>query len=367
MVVRLAACIALVAVLAGCVGVDYSCYAAPTVASVNDGGPTLVGTFEHEVVVRVLQPDSEGVAGVPGARVAAMWAIPVATSVDDGDAAAIRSIARGARTTSEERFVLVTAGAMTDADGRVTLRVPHNSILQAAATAPGLTTAHIGPLGRGDDLPQELSIVIVPERALVTVDGTLPAGIATPASIRTGETHALDWPNGQDLMQERLVTLKVDLRWTNEPLAAGDLRLHVGDAPGQAHAASYGHTYPAVALQGARTDGIELAEDLHTWARVVAWVDTEDLVAPLQDLPYRIESMGTFAGNGDMPEVCVPTEYVIHGPMDVSEFEATIAGHERDAPASPAALLIVLLGALAAWRRHPPREPPTAIGRGGRN
>ncbi|MEK6975328.1 MAG: hypothetical protein AABY18_03190 [Candidatus Thermoplasmatota archaeon] len=338
--------------LAGCFFDGGQCYDMPAVASVKSDAPTTVGSEETDVAVQVLAMGINGSRPLAGAQVVAAWALPVHESVADGEDAAVRALRDGHRVQSSERYVLVFARLRTDAAGEAHLHIPSNAVLRVAATAAGHTVEHSEQVGYEGSLPHSIAVPLYPARMDFEVKGTLPTGVNAPTQSTRGpssEFHWLEGP-GHAQMQVRLTRLSLGLSWENTPTADSDLGIGAGGTQDDLAVSDNGAN-EAGRIGPQHVDAVGTAEEeWDEWPAVFAW-PTQGTSLRLDPMPYTLTVTGEFAGTGDLEDVCLPSDYVVHGPLDVAEYEA-VASESRGLGAGTFLMSVfaVALGAVLVGR-----------------
>lgn len=335
----------LLVALTGCFDLG-PCFDTPSVATVPADAPAEAGSGEHALAIRVTGLGAAGAVPVAGAAIVAVFAVPVDQGVDQGEEAALRSVARGDRASSEERFILVFADLRSGPDGVAHLRVPSNAMVQLAAAARDWTTEHTDILGRGQPLPTEHTLVLYPTSVTLAAAGNLAPGASTPAAPTPGPEHEFTWPSDHVAMQARLRSLQARLTWENTATSMSDLAVTVGGgetgfAFGDTGSNEFGRTGPQEVLASGDAD-----DDWGTWEAVAVGIG-QPTATRVDATEYTVELTGQFTGQGDLDEVCVPDEFVVHGPMDLASFETGLRKGAREAGPSGAFAWLALAVAVA--------------------
>jgi hypothetical protein len=235
--------LALVPLLAGCVGT--SCDPQPPVSArgVGPGTPSAGGDGGYSATLTVTQ--EPGGPGLAGAGVVFFWGREdsgaalrgerpvVHVGAQGGDGSASIDIGTGLPAPPAYTATLpLRAGP----DGTVTARLPTDRIVGVVAAADGWTEEWIPALATGHAGTLQLRLPLYHEHLALDLPGTLGPGSASTA-ILTGEGSAAWSPQDARLgatpeatrgYLARLTGLEAWLNWTNGPLAFGDLALAVG-------------------------------------------------------------------------------------------------------------------------------------------
>lgn len=339
----LALSMALGLLLGGCVD-GGQCFPAPQTTDVPRDAPASAGGLEASVRIRVRAMGEAGAAPVPGAAVVAMWAIPVESGVGEGTQAAIASIHKGQRSENRERLILVTAHLRTNGTGEVLLRLPSNALLQVAAAAANLTAEPSGIVGDTDALPAQVTVDLFHTTITRNFTASLPQGANPPNVRQYGSPHDLAWPGPDPAgYQARLARLDARLAWVNAATSQGDLALALGESRDSPH--WYESQGSEFGMDGPHEVRLAVEDDdWQDWSQLTVQAAAGASVR-VDPLAYDLDVAATFIGLGGLDEVCVPSDYVVHGPMEVAQFEAQ-ARDEASRTArvwlGGAALLVVL-------------------------
>lgn len=220
--------------LSGCV--SYPCVPGPLVSArgIGPDTPAAGGNGSFELQVLVTDPDGRP---VPGAGVVVYWGTQSpddfadeASRPEAGNASEPVEPGRTAGTPHNEQALRLRTGA----DGRVLARTPSARLVGLVAAADGYTEEWIGYLPTGGaGQASTASIVLYPAVLTWSIDGTLSPGAVSTGQIIAGNhvwsPTTLDLPGPRDdLVLARLVSLAVNVTWTNEPLSFGDLGVGLG-------------------------------------------------------------------------------------------------------------------------------------------